>query len=127
MKQIVPLYFTLILLHIAHIFEEIAGKFRGIELLRGLGTFLIVNWLLFSAVIVILYWILQGKRWALYFGLLYAGIMVINGMAHNIATIVTSQYYGGFAGGYTGIGLMIIGGLLFQVLLREIRSKTMKS
>ena len=122
MKRIILLYIVLIVFHLAHLFEEIRGQFIGIELIGGLGLYLILNWILFCIVLGIFYFLLQKKRWTFYAGLIYAGIMVLNGIVHNIATIVSGQYYGGFAGGYTGIGLIIIGSLLIYYLHREIRT-----
>jgi hypothetical protein len=48
--------------------------------------------------------------------------MILNGVGHNIATIVTGRYFGGFAGGYTGIGLIIIGSAMIYYLLKAFRS-----
>jgi hypothetical protein len=33
--------------------------------------------------------------------------MGLQGIGHNLATIITDRYFDGFAGGYTGIGLLI--------------------
>jgi hypothetical protein len=41
--------------------------------------------------------------------MVYALFMVLNGMGHNIATIVTGKYFGGYAGGFSGLGLVIFG------------------
>jgi len=103
------LYLSLLLVTIAHIFEEVWGNFWLIDDLFGLGWFLVINWLLLCIPFVILVFILIGKRWAYYVGVLYAGLMVLNGIGHIALTMVTGNYFGGYAGGYTGIGLAIIG------------------
>jgi hypothetical protein len=47
--------------------------------------------------------------------------MVLNGIGHNVATILTGRYFGGFAGCFTGIGLIILGGLLFYNLSKKVQ------
>jgi hypothetical protein len=41
--------------------------------------------------------------------MVYAMFMVLNGMGHNIATVVTGKYFGGYASGFSGLGLVIFG------------------
>jgi hypothetical protein len=50
--------------------------------------------------------------------------MILNGIGHNMATLITGKYFGGFAGGFTGIGLVIIGSALLYYLVKEIRTRT---
>jgi hypothetical protein len=95
--------------HVAHILEEIWGRFWLIDAFYGVGWFLVLNWVLFCIPVGFFYFVLHEKRWAFYLSIIYAGIMILNGVGHNIATIVTGSYFGGFAGGYTGIGLLLIG------------------
>jgi hypothetical protein len=106
--RILSLYFALLLAHTAHIFEEIWGNFRVLKVF-GLGGFLIANWILYAIPLIILYYLIQGKNWAHYLALGYSGIMVLNGLGHNIAYILTGQYFGAFAGNFTGIALILIG------------------
>jgi hypothetical protein len=110
----------LLLFHLAHVFEEVWGQFRAIEILGGLGWFLMINWLLFGLVLGIFYFILAGKHRAYYLGIAYALIMVLNGIGHNIAMIVTGDYFGGYAGGFSGIGLILVGGALAYYLRKEL-------
>ena len=102
--------------HIAHVFEEVWGRFFLIGKFVSLGSYLVWNWILFFVVIAILYFILREKRWAYYAGMFYAAIMILNGLVHNIATLITGKYFGGFAGGFTGIALIIFGFFLLRAL-----------
>jgi hypothetical protein len=95
--------------HVAHILEEIWGRFWLMDTSFGLGWFLVANWVLFCIPVIVFYFVLHEKRWAFYLSMIYAGIMILNGVGHSIATIVTGRYFGGFAGGYTGITLLLIG------------------
>lgn len=108
-SKIILFYLLMLVIHIAHVLEEIWGRFWLIDAFYGLGWFLVANWVLFFIPVVVFYFVLHEKRWAFYLSMIYAGIMILNGAGHNIATIVTGKYFGGFAGGYTGIGLLLIG------------------
>ena len=52
------------------------------------------------------------------FSLPAIAVMVVNGLGHNLGVWLTGRYFGGFAGGFTGIGLMAIGGPLVYYLRR---------
>ena len=119
-NKIIILYLLLLLFHIAHVFEEVWGRFWIMDSIFGLGWFLIINWLLLCIPFVFFYLVLNEKRWAYILSIVYAGIMILNGVVHNIATIVTGRYFGGFAGGFTGIGLIIIGLALIYYLKRYL-------
>jgi hypothetical protein len=108
-SKVILLYLLMLVGHVAHFLEEIWGRFWLIDAFLGLGWFLVANWVLFCIPVIAFYFVLRDKRWAFYLGMIYAGIMILNGAGHNIATIVTGRYFGGFAGGYTGIGLLLIG------------------
>jgi hypothetical protein len=120
-NKIIFSYLLLLVLHIAHVFEEVWAGFWLIQAVYGLGWFLVANWILFCIPVMIFYFVLQEKRWAYYLSFVYAGIMVINGIGHNIAVIVTGRYFNGFAGGYTGIGLLLVGLLLIYFLWQQLR------
>jgi hypothetical protein len=107
-KVILP-YLLMLVGHVAHFLEEIWGRFWLIDAFFGLGWFLVANWVLFCIPVVFFYFVLHEKRWAFYLGMIYASVMILNGIGHNVATIVTGKYFDGFAGGYTGIGLLLIG------------------
>jgi hypothetical protein len=119
-NKIISLYLALLLAHLAHVFEEVWANFRLIEILGSIGLFLVGNWILITIPVVIFYYLLQGKRWACYLGFGYAVIMIINGLGHNLATFLTGSYFGGFAGGFTGFALILIGISLAYYLWKEI-------
>jgi hypothetical protein len=120
-KTIIALYLSLLALHAAHVFEEVWGRFWLINQVFGLGWFLAANWFLFCIPLVLFYFYLAGKRWSLRLSIVYAGVMIFNGFVHNIATLITKRYFDGFAGGYTGIGLIVTGISLLYFLLRKKR------
>ncbi|MCE1163902.1 MAG: hypothetical protein LWX07_00710 [Bacteroidetes bacterium] len=103
--------FMLLLLffHAAHILEEVWGRFWPVGRYYSMEVFIILNLVLFAVPLVFFYYFLAGKRWAVYMCLVYGAIMILNGLGHNIATIVTGRYFGGFAGGFSGIGLIFSG------------------
>ena len=115
-NRIVALYLLILVGHVAHVFEEVWARFWPMQAVYGLGWFLVANWVLFCIPVVAFCFILQKKRWAYYLGVIYAGVMILNGLGHNVATILTGRYFGGFAGGYTGIAFLIVGPLLIQFL-----------
>ena len=54
--------------------------------------------------------------------MIYAGIMILNGLGHNVGAVVTGRYFDGFAGGYTGIAFVLIGPVMIYYLRKEIPS-----
>jgi hypothetical protein len=108
-RPVIGLYLGLLAFHFAHVLEEIHGRFWIMNKIYGPGWFMAVNWLLFCIPVVFFYFMLAGKRWAYYCGIIYAGLMTLNGLGHNLAVIITGRYYDGFAGNYTGIAFIIIG------------------
>ena len=108
-SKVILFYLLMLVGHVAHILEEAWGRFWLMDAFYGLGWFLVANWVLFCIPVVFFYFVLHEKRWAFCLSMIYAGIMILNGVGHNIATIVTGRYFGGFVGGYTGIGLLLIG------------------
>ncbi len=119
-KRIILLYLSLLAFHVAHVFEEVWGRFFLMNAVYGLGWYLAANWLLFCIPVAILYFILQGKPLALTLGAIYTAVMILNGFGHNIATIVTGRYFDGFAGGFTGIGLVLVGIPLLVLFRRNL-------
>jgi len=85
----------------------------------GLGWFLAVNWILFCIPVALFYGVLRGQRWAYTLSMVYAAIMTLNGVGHNMATLATGRYWDGFAGGMTGIGLILIGTPLLYLLRKK--------
>lgn len=94
--------------HVPHILEETRGRFWPIDACYELGWFLVANWVLLCIPVVFFYFVLHEKRGAYYMSIIYAGIMILNDVEHNMATIVTRRYFDGCASGYTGIGLLLI-------------------
>ena len=115
------LFFLLMLLgHVAHVFEEVWARFQPMEKVFGLGWFLAVNWLGVCFPVAVFYFFLRRKRRACYWGIAYAAVMILNGAVHNVATLVTGRYFGGYAGGFSGIGLILAGLPLIHHLRRAI-------
>jgi len=121
--KVILFYLLMLLNHVAHILEETWGRFWLIDSVFGLGGYLVGNWILFCIPVFLFYQVLNEKRWAIRLSIVYAGFMMLNGIGHNVATILTGKYFGGFAGGYTGIGLIIIGGWLMYYLNKELQSR----
>jgi hypothetical protein len=120
-NKIIIFYLLLLLLHVAHVFEEVWARFWIMDSIFGVGWFLIINWLLLCIPVVLFYYVLKEKRLAYILSFFYASLMFLNGLGHNIATIVTGKYFGGFAGGFTGIGFIIIAPALIYYLLKDIK------
>jgi hypothetical protein len=118
--RVVILSLVMLTGHVAHIFEEIWGRFWLIDVFYGLGWFLVVNWVLFCIPVMLLYFVFQRKRWASTLGMIYAIIMIANGIGHNLGTLVTGRYFGGEAFGFTGIGLVLIGLPLLYTLWQDM-------
>ncbi len=116
LKRVSLWYLILLAFHVGHILEEIWGRFRLLDRVFGPLTFMLVNWVLFCLAVAIFYQILIGRRWAHALGMLYSGIMVFNGIGHNLATLITGRYFGGFAGGLSGLGLIASGIPLYLAL-----------
>ena len=115
------LFLAMIAVHVGHVFEEVWGGFRVMELFLGLGWFLIVNWLLLLIPLTLFYFLLARKPVAYLLGAFYAGFMAVNGAGHNIALVITGRYFHGFAGSFTGIPMIVIGPLLARALFAEYR------
>jgi len=121
-NKIVIFYLLMLINHIAHVFEEIWGRFWLLDKV-GLGLYLTINCLLFCIPVVLFYFVLNNKLWAYKISIAYAAFMALQGVGHNVATIISGKYFDGFAGGYTGIGLLIVGSAMIYYLLKEIRNK----
>jgi hypothetical protein len=121
-NKVIILYLLLFVNHVAHVFEEVWGRFWILNKV-GLGKFLAINLLLFCIPVLLFYFVIQEKRWACKLSILYAGFMALQGVGHNFVTIITGRYFDGFAGGFTGIGLFIIGTLLAFYLYKGLKNK----
>jgi 4-amino-4-deoxy-L-arabinose transferase-like glycosyltransferase len=118
-NTLIPIYLLMLVVHVGHVFEEIWGRFWIMNAALGLGRFLVMNWVLFCIPVALFYGVLRGKHWAYTLSMAYAVIMILNGVGHNVATLVTGRYWDGFAGGVTGIGLILIGLSLLYLLRKE--------
>ena len=118
-KKVVLFYLLLLLFHTAHILEEVWAGFRPVGKYFSMETFIILNLTLYAVPLAFFYFYLLNKKWAYYISLAYAYLMILNGAVHNIATIVTGKYFGGFAGGFSGIGLIIFGVPLIYYLRKD--------
>lgn len=119
-RRIFALYIGLLVTFVAHVLEEIYGNFKAIEYLGQLW-FMVINWIFICILAALLYFILIGKRWAYICGIIYAGLLTLNGLAHNIGLSITGQYYGGVAGSFTGLAYLVIGPILIVELRKGMR------
>ena len=120
-NEVILFYLLLLVGHVAHVFEEVWGRVWLIDgFFHSLGRFLAANLFIFSIPMVVFYFILQDMRWAYFMGIVYAGVMVLNGIGYNLATAITKRYFNGFAGGYSGIFLVLFGTLLVFYLIRGV-------
>ena len=120
-NKVVIFFLLMIINHVAHVFEEVWGRFWILNKV-GLGIYLTINLVLFSIPVLLFYFVLNDMRWAYILSIVYAGFMALQGIGHNVATIITGRYSDGFAGGFTGIGLIIIGIGMIYYLLRGIKT-----
>ena len=120
-NKVIIFYLLLIVNHVAHVFEEVWGRFWILNEV-GLWIYLTINLVLFCIPVLLFYFVLNDKRWSYKLSIVYVGFMVLQGIDHNVATIITGRYTDGFAGGYTGIGLIIIGFAMIYYLLEWIHT-----
>jgi len=99
--------------HILHVLEEFWGEFRAVRIL-GKGGFLAANAVLLAIPLVVFVFILEDKPVAIRLGQVYAAIMILNGLGHNLAFLISGRYFGFAAGGISGIGLIVFGWLTFR-------------
>lgn len=112
-NKVLITYILLIVFHVVHIFEEIAGKVTFIEsFYKSLSIFLIVNAMLLLIPITLVYFTIKQKTWAYRISYGYAIVMIVDGIYHLINNV---------AGKYTGVGLLTFGVLLMYTL--HIRQK----
>jgi hypothetical protein len=115
-NTLIRVYLLMLVIHVGHVFENVWGRFWIMSAVLGIGWFLVVNWILFCIPVALFYGVLRNKRWAYTLSMVYAAIMILNGVGHNVATLVTRRYWDGFAGGVTGIGLVLIGlSMIYQL------------
>lgn len=114
-RKVVLFFVLLIIMHILHILEEILGKAHFIEeIFNGTINFLMINILLISIPIFLLYTVIIKKKLAYYLTFVYAFLMIIDGMDHII------RNYTGF---YTSILFIILAPILLFYLLKESKNE----
>lgn len=123
-NRIVLFYLLMILGHVAHVFEEIYGRFWLLKKF-GLGWYLTGNWILLCIPVALFILVLNEKRWAFKLSIAYAAFMGLQGIGHNIATLLSNRYFDGFAGGYSGIVLLVLSIPLIYYLIKELKIKNM--
>lgn len=125
-NKIILLYLLLLTFHVAHILEETWGHFWIMDKIFGIDLFLLLNWILFCVPVFFFYLIILDKKTGYYLSIVYSIFMVLNGIVHNLATLIIGKYFDGFAGGFSGIGFIIIGIPLSILLLKNIPGKSIE-
>ena len=118
-SKVLFFYLLMLLAHAAHVFEEAWGRFWIVNRL-GLGLFLAVNAALFAIPAALFYGVIKRKRRAFQLSIVYAAFMGLQGIGHNAATIVSGRYYDGFAGGISGIAMLLIAIPLIRHLIKAM-------
>ena len=119
-RRIYGLFLGLYFFHILHVLEEIWGEFRVMRILGHEG-FILGNAFLLAIPLIVFFYILDDRRLALRLSQIYAVIMVLNGLGHGLAVLLTGRYFGFYAGAVSGIGLIAIGIPLALTLEKSIR------
>ena len=118
--KLIAAYLFLLLCFAAHVFEEAWGRTWLVKYL-GVKTFLALNGVLLLISLVLFLFVLMGNVWARRLRIIYALIMIANGLWHNIILAMTRRYFEGYAvGSNTGIGLIVAGVLLIYYLKEPI-------
>lgn len=113
--RVTALFAMLLVAHAAHVGEEVWGGFWLVDAF-GTPAFLTLNALGLCAAGALFWAVRRGSRTAYAIDLAYAALMALQGVGHNVATLVTGRYFGGFAGGFTGLALLALGIPLFRAL-----------
>jgi hypothetical protein len=106
-RRIIGLFLGLYFFHILHVLEEIWGEFRAMRIL-GHNVFIAGNAFLLAIPLVVFFYVLDDRRWALRLGQIYCIIMSLNGFGHGMAVLLTGRYFGYYAGAISGIGLIAL-------------------
>ncbi len=115
-RKPVLVFALLLVTHLIHIIEEVMGNAYFIEsLYKSLTNFLIINIILLVIPIILLYFVFLKKKIAYYFSIIYAGIMIVDGLDHVI------RWYAGF---YSGFALIVLGVFLVYYLYKELKNPT---
>ena len=115
MREIL-VYLAVLIIHSGHIIEESLYKADFITTSYGGTTnFLLVSGALLCIPTILLYHAIQRKRWAMLTSMVYATIIILDGIVH-IAQWAISKTPSEFAGIITGLGFVIIGPILLYNL-----------
>ena len=121
------LFVFLLLAHAAHVGEEAWGRFWLIDAVFGMPAFLVVNALGLVAAGVVFVLAAQGTRGWTRVAIVYAAFMALQGLGHNGALLLTGRYFGGFAGGVTGVALLGFGAPLAYQLNASLSAERARS
>ena len=113
------LFGLLLVGHALHVAEEALGRFWIVDVL-GLPLFISVNFVLWLGALVLFLLVRRGRRWALKVALVYAAFMALQGVGHNVGWALTGRYFGGFAGGISGVFMLAVGLPLWLRLRRSM-------
>ena len=105
--------FGLYFFHVLHVLEEFWGDFRAIGIM-GREIFLGINAILLAIPLLIIIYALENDRTALILVRIYAIIMILNGLGHGAATLISGRYFGFAAGAVSGLGLIVFGVLTLK-------------
>ena len=123
-KKSILLFATLLFLQVIHILEEIFGNAWFIEdIYGGLRNFVLIMIILFIIPLLIFYFVVKNKKLAYPLSLIYASIMILNGLTHIIETLIFKKYFNGSAGLFTGIFFVIVGQMLIYYFKKEYETK----
>jgi hypothetical protein len=120
--RVIALYLAMLAAHMAHVLEEVYGRFWMMDAVFGAGWFCAVNVLLFCVPLAVFYYFLRGGKASAYCALGYAAVMLLNGIGHNVMTLVTGRYFHGYAGCITGVALICLSLPMIYYLRRMIRA-----
>lgn len=99
--------------HVLHVLEEFWGEFRGLRVM-GPTLFLAANAVLLAVPLVIFHSALENKRTAFLLVRIYAALMILNGLGHGLAVLISGRYFGFAAGAVSGLGAIAFGWLTFK-------------
>mgnify|MGYP001590909522 CR=1 FL=1 len=123
-KKSILLFATLLFLQVMHILEEIFGNAWFIEdMYGGLRNFVLVMVMGFIISLFIFYFVVKNKKLAYPLSLVYASIVILDGLIHIIETLVLKKYFNGSAGLFTGIFFVIVGPMLIYYFKKEYETK----
>ncbi len=116
------LFALLLFGHALHVAEEALGRFWLVDFF-GLPLFVASNILLWVAALVLFLQVKRGLRWAFIVALVYVAFMALQGIGHNVGWAISGRYFGGFAGGLSGLFMLSVGVPLWFRLRRSVPAR----